>query len=204
VQNGNGSTQSGLPLESGADESAVHAKATSFASSMPAAPMVGAAGAVAAAAAATTFFRQDSDAATAAQAPAPAVYASAPAAYVPAPAVTSVEAPVAAPAAARWAEPAAPAVVAPAPAPLAAALAPYVLPAVALQSVASAVGLEWVNSDSEKMRAVQAAMAAEPKPVHVPREPAPAVVLDEGPLVLVETKRDLSQLKLPFEMQGKA
>jgi ribonuclease E len=31
------------------------------------------------------------------------------------------------------------------------------------------------------------------------REPAPVVVADEGPLVLVETRKDLSQVKLPFE-----
>ena len=42
-------------------------------------------------------------------------------------------------------------------------------------------------------------MANEPKPVHVPREPRPVAVLDEGPLVLVETRKDLTQYKLPFE-----
>jgi ribonuclease E len=35
--------------------------------------------------------------------------------------------------------------------------------------------------------------------VRVPRERPPAVVLDEGPLVLVETRRDLAAMKLPFE-----
>ena len=40
---------------------------------------------------------------------------------------------------------------------------------------------------------------AEPKPVHVPRERPPVVVLDEGPLVLVETRRDLGTMQLPFE-----
>jgi ribonuclease E len=30
------------------------------------------------------------------------------------------------------------------------------------------------------------------------------VVLDEGPLILVETRQDLSQLKLPFERQQPA
>jgi ribonuclease E len=35
--------------------------------------------------------------------------------------------------------------------------------------------------------------------VHVPRERAAAVVIDEGPLVLVETRRDLRDLSLPFE-----
>ena len=42
-------------------------------------------------------------------------------------------------------------------------------------------------------------MAAEPQPIHVPRERPPAVVLDEGPLVLVETRKDLRDVKLPFE-----
>jgi ribonuclease E len=68
-----------------------------------------------------------------------------------------------------------------------------------LSALAQQAGLEWVNSDADKIRAVQEAIAAEPKPVHVPRERKPAVVLDEGPLVLVETRKDLSQVKLPFE-----
>ena len=55
---------------------------------------------------------------------------------------------------------------------------------------------------ADKVAAVQAAIAAEPKPVHVPRERPPLVVLDEGPLILVETRRDLSELKLPFEQQA--
>jgi ribonuclease E len=46
---------------------------------------------------------------------------------------------------------------------------------------------------------VQAAIAAEPAPAPLGREPAPVVVADEGPLVLVETRKDLSQVKLPFE-----
>ncbi len=75
----------------------------------------------------------------------------------------------------------------------------FVLPIDSLQALASSAGLEWVNSDAEKIRAVQEAIAAEPKPVHVPRERKPVVVLDEGPLVLVETRKDLSQIKLPFE-----
>ncbi|HEX6362004.1 MAG TPA: hypothetical protein VFZ93_03555, partial [Albitalea sp.] len=68
-----------------------------------------------------------------------------------------------------------------------------------LQALAAGAGLQWVGSDAEKVRAVQAAMAAEPAPIHVPREPKPAVIVDEGPLVLVETRKDLSQFKLPFE-----
>ncbi|MBT9487475.1 MAG: ribonuclease E/G, partial [Rubrivivax sp.] len=111
---------------------------------------------------------------------------------------------------------AAPAVIAEAPAPAmvatpVAAAAPaapavpvvptFVLPLGDLQALATAAGLEWVGSDADKIAAVQAAMAAAPKPIHVPREPRPPVVIDEGPLVLVETKKDLSQLKLPFEQQ---
>jgi len=65
--------------------------------------------------------------------------------------------------------------------------------------VAEAAGLQWVNSDEDKIRAVQEAMAREPKPVHVPREPKPVVAIDEGALVLVETRKDLSQVRLPFE-----
>ena len=56
-----------------------------------------------------------------------------------------------------------------------------------------------MNSDTDKIRAVQEAMAREPKPVHVPREPKPVEAIDEGPLVLVETRKDLTQFKLPFE-----
>ena len=76
---------------------------------------------------------------------------------------------------------------------------PFDLPVDQLIQVAEGSGLQWVNSDAQKIAAVQAAIAAEPKPVRVPRERPPAVVLDEGPLVLVETRRDLRDMKLPFE-----
>jgi ribonuclease E len=78
----------------------------------------------------------------------------------------------------------------------------YVLPTESLGALATEAGLQWVHSDADKISAVQAAMAAEPKPVHVPRAPKPPVVIDEGPLVLVETRKDLSQLKLPFEQSA--
>ncbi len=74
----------------------------------------------------------------------------------------------------------------------------YTLPLIELQQIASGSGLEWVNSDADKVAAVQAAIAAEPKPVHVPRERPAVVVIDEGPLVLVETRKDLADMKLPF------
>jgi ribonuclease E len=34
--------------------------------------------------------------------------------------------------------------------------------------------------------------------VHVPRKPKPVVVVDNGPLVLVETRQDLRNTPLPF------
>jgi ribonuclease E len=86
-----------------------------------------------------------------------------------------------------------------APAPVA---APFVLPLAALQDIAQAAGLEWVNSDADKIRVAQEAIANEPRPVHVPRERKPAVVIDEGPLILVETRKDLSQVSLPFEQNA--
>ncbi|WP_374674946.1 ribonuclease E/G [Ideonella sp.] len=107
------------------------------------------------------------------------------------------DAPAAVPAA-----PAAPvAVAAPvtAPAPRPARVEPYVLALDDLQRIAESAGLTWVNSDEEKIRAAQAAIAAEPQPVRVPRERPPVVVVDEGPLVLVETRKDLSQITLPFD-----
>jgi ribonuclease E len=75
----------------------------------------------------------------------------------------------------------------------------YALPLADMAQVASSSGLQWVNSNPDKIAAVQAQIAAEPKPVHVPRERPPAVVIDNAPLVLVETKRDLRNMQLPFE-----
>ncbi len=77
----------------------------------------------------------------------------------------------------------------------------YDLPLAQLQDVAQSSGLQWVNSNPERVEQIQAAIAAEPRPPHVPRERAAPVVLDEGPLILVETKRDLGQLHMPFENQ---
>ena len=95
-------------------------------------------------------------------------------------------------------------VAAPAPAPAAAPagmpkVTPYALSLDDLSQVAQGSGLEWVNSDADKVAQVQATIAAEPKPIHVPREPKPVVVVEEGPLVLVETRKDLSDVTLPFE-----
>ena len=65
--------------------------------------------------------------------------------------------------------------------------------------MANASGLQWVNSNAGRIAEVQAAMAAEVKPAHVPRERAALAASDEAPLVLVETRRDLRDMALPFE-----
>ena len=80
----------------------------------------------------------------------------------------------------------------------------YALAVSELEAVASQSGLIWVNSDAEKIAKVQAAIAAEPAPIHVPRERVPAALVDHGPLILVETKRDLSQMKMPFDSEEAA
>ena len=122
------------------------------------------------------------------------------AAVLPIEASETLEAVAAAPVAAPVAAPApAPAVAVTAPVAAPVVVAPFVLPLSDLHSVAETAGLQWVNSDADKIAAVQAAIAAEPKPVRVPRERPPVVVIDEGPLVLVETRKDLSQSKLPFD-----
>ncbi|MBI3368935.1 MAG: ribonuclease E/G, partial [Burkholderiales bacterium] len=83
--------------------------------------------------------------------------------------------------------------------PMRVAVEPFVLPITDLQQIAETSGLQWVHSDSAKVRAAQDAIAATPPPAHVPRERKPVPVMDAGPLVLVETRKDLSAMKLPFE-----
>ena len=124
-------------------------------------------------------------------APAEAVAAQPDAAPAPAP----VKAPRPAPAAAPVAAPAAAAT----PGNALPKVEAYELPLQALAQVAEGSGLQWVNSDAAKIAEAQAAIAAEAKPVHVPRERPAPVALEEGPLVLVETRRDLARMPLPFE-----
>jgi ribonuclease E len=56
-----------------------------------------------------------------------------------------------------------------------------------------------VGSDTQKIRAAQEAIAKEAKPVRVPREIKPVVEASAENLVMVETSKDLSKVKLPFE-----
>ncbi len=74
----------------------------------------------------------------------------------------------------------------------------FELPTATLVEMTQASQLEWVQSDPLKVQATQERMAQEPKAIRPVRVRPPAVSLDQGPLVLVETKRDLSQLNLPF------
>jgi ribonuclease E len=76
---------------------------------------------------------------------------------------------------------------------------PYALPVDSLAAVAESAGLQWVNSDVGKIEAAQAAMAATPASPRLPREVVAVAAIDDGPLVMVETKKDLAQVKLPFE-----
>ncbi len=75
----------------------------------------------------------------------------------------------------------------------------YELPLQDLAQVAQGSGLQWINSDAAKIAEAQAAIAAEAKPAHIPRERPPKAVSSEAPLVLVETQRDLAAMTLPFE-----
>lgn len=119
------------------------------------------------------------------------------------------------PAAAPMPVPALVATVVPAPAPAPAAMPEpklaampvvqaFALPLDELAQVAEQSGLQWVQSDASKVASVQATIAAAPKPVHVPRPRPSLPVLNEQPLVLVETKRDLREQKLPFEQTEEA
>ena len=75
----------------------------------------------------------------------------------------------------------------------------YDLPLQDLARVAESSGLQWINSDAVKIAQAQTAMSAEVKPIQIPRERPVRVVSQEAPLVLVETKRDLAGMPLPFE-----
>ena len=78
------------------------------------------------------------------------------------------------------------------------AMPAFSLPTADLVALAQNSGLEWVGSNPDRVAAVQAAIAAEPVQVHVPRERPPVAELSNEPLVLVETKRDLRNMDLPF------
>lgn len=75
----------------------------------------------------------------------------------------------------------------------------FELPLGDLAQIAESSGLQWVNSDATRIASAQQAMAAEVQPVRVPRERPPVVVAQDSDLKLVETRRDLTHVVLPFE-----
>lgn len=75
----------------------------------------------------------------------------------------------------------------------------YDLPLQDLSQVAQGSGLQWVNSDPAKIAEAQSAIAAEGKAAHVPRERKAVAPDAASPLVLVETRRDMGSMTLPFE-----
>ena len=81
-----------------------------------------------------------------------------------------------------------------------ATVAPFALPHRELVAIAEARGPAVGRAPTRRRSARRRqAMAAQPRPARVPRERKPVATVDEGPLVLVETRKDLSQVKLPFE-----
>lgn len=68
-----------------------------------------------------------------------------------------------------------------------------------LQNMVQQSGLQWVQSDKEKIATAQAQIAAEPLPTHKPREYTPTAPTATVPLVLVETRKDLNAMVLPFD-----
>ncbi len=79
------------------------------------------------------------------------------------------------------------------------AIGRYELPLADLHNTIAAAGLQWVQSDADKVAQVQAQIAAEPKPVHVPRERPVLPPISQEPLILVETRKDLAGVQFPFD-----
>ena len=75
----------------------------------------------------------------------------------------------------------------------------FELPLGDLAQIAQSSGLQWVNSDAKRIASAQQAMAAEEQPVRVPRERPAMVLPQDSDLKLVETRRDLKSVTLPFE-----
>lgn len=79
----------------------------------------------------------------------------------------------------------------------------FELPKADLAAMAEASGLQWVNSDAGRIAQVQAAIDAESEPMHVPRQRPEVASVDDSHLVLVETRRDMADMRLPFEARQK-
>ncbi|SCC92685.1 fused ribonucleaseE: endoribonuclease; RNA-binding protein; RNA degradosome binding protein [Thiomonas sp. X19] len=79
---------------------------------------------------------------------------------------------------------------------------PALLPVQDLQSVVQAAGLQWVQSDPARVEQAQRAMRKIPAPAHAPRVRKPKAMQDEGPLLLVETRKQLPSLQIPENGPG--
>ena len=75
------------------------------------------------------------------------------------------------------------------------------LPVEQLRAVVETAGLQWVQSDPERVEQARRKARQAPAPRHAPRERKPRAAQDEGPLVLVETRKALPRLELPENEQ---
>ncbi len=66
-----------------------------------------------------------------------------------------------------------------------------------LQAVVASAGLEWVQSDAGRVEKARRSTRQQAGTKQAPRERKPPVVTDEGPLLLVETRKDLPVLDIP-------
>ena len=81
--------------------------------------------------------------------------------------------------------------------------APESLPIPDLNAVVQAAGLQWVQSDPIRVEQAQRALRQMSVPKRAPRERKPLALADEGPLMLVETRKALPTLNIP-ENNGSA
>ena len=73
----------------------------------------------------------------------------------------------------------------------------FSLPVDQLSGLAEGAGLQWIQSDRDRVSAVQQAIAAESIEPRLARDRVPVQLPDDGALVLVETRRALPELRLP-------
>jgi ribonuclease E len=75
--------------------------------------------------------------------------------------------------------------------------APESLPIADLNAVVQAAGLQWVQSDPIRVEQAQRTLRQMIVPKQAPRQRKPLALADEGPLMLVETRKALPTLNIP-------
>jgi ribonuclease E len=75
------------------------------------------------------------------------------------------------------------------------------LPVEQLRAIVETAGLQWVQSNPERVEQARRKARQAPAQRHAPRERKPRATQDEGPLVLVETRKALPRLDLPENEQ---